>query len=493
MPRLLLISLGWLSIYLFVVVPRSVIAMRGLICAIFNCVLWVTCLIVWETSALVIVDQVNHNRFIDGLPVKLSVHDQSFSIREEHQPLRARDSSSILSRSARIAGRDLSRWAVVGKRCRWIGSNLSNLVVRPVNVAILSIFLAALRHLLPSPVIVRVIILSWLGIFSTSIIARVATIRVLLLPLLFMLRLQLKRKTCWAAIQPWNHLLLEVRFCGLQQTRKLVLIGQLNDLNHFGRVSYAIQHIEVIKVTEINYLFEWLELDLPLEVNYHFFVLLSWDLRLVFRADLLSHVFKQKLGKNKRLASDDAHVPVDFYWGGRFLLLLPKIVKFFLLFVFVASAVVWRSLRVLISGNLGDVLLRLLSVENIGLRISVWVKILNNSDIRVSYLNLLLSRPMATVTVFHLFVRITLLAQLRIITVKINLIILIWLILTIDILPCIFWNGRVILVKAFENHICIETVRILLVHVLKKRWWLRLNNTDVMDSTAGNFDDFSMH
>ena len=222
-----------------------------------------------------------------------------------------------------------------------------------------------------------------------------------------------------------------MRFRGLQQTRKLVLIGQLNDLNHLGRVCYAIQNIQVIEIAEIYYLFERLKLNLPLEVNNHFFMLFSWDFGLIFGADLLCHVFKQKLRKDEGLGSDDAHVTVDFHRGGRPLLLLPKIVKFFLFFVFIVSAVVWRSWHDELSRILGEVLLRLLPVENICLGISVWVKIWNNPDIRISDLNLLLTRSMSAVTILHLFIRITLLAQLRIITVKVNLIILIlWILLT---------------------------------------------------------------
>ena len=146
----------------------------------------------------------------------------------------------------------------------------------------------------------------------------------------------------------------------------------------------------------------------------------AWDLLLVFGPDLLSHVFEQKLGKDKGLGGDDAHMSVNFYWGGCSWLLLPKIVKFLLFFILIASSVVWRSLNDLIPKNLGRILLRLLSVEHIGLRISVWVKVLNNSNIRVSYLNLFLAWSMTTVTIFHLFIRIALLAQLRVISVKVN-------------------------------------------------------------------------
>jgi len=190
MPWLFLIGLRGLSIYLFVVVPRSVIAILGMIS--LNRELRAVCHITRETSALVCVDQVNNNRFVDGLSIKLSVHNQSFTIRKEHQPLWAWDITPTLSRPARIVCRGLGGCAVDRKRCRWVRSNLSNLVVRPINVAVLSIFLTALRYLLPSAVIVRVIILSGLRIFYPSDIPRVPTIRVLLLPLLFMLRLQLK-------------------------------------------------------------------------------------------------------------------------------------------------------------------------------------------------------------------------------------------------------------------------------------------------------------
>jgi len=52
---------------------------------------------------------------------------------------------------------------------------------------------------------------------------------------------------------------------------------------------------------------------------------------------------------------------------------------------------------------------------------------------------------------------------------------------------------RVVLVKAFEYHIGIETIRVLLVNVLKKRWWLWLNDTDIVDAAARNFYNFSVH
>ena len=72
---------------------------------------------------------------------------------------------------------------------------MSNLVAR--RIIVLSIFLTALRHLLTSSVVIRVIVLGRLGIFCTSVISRVTAIRILLFSLLLiMFRLKLKCKAC---------------------------------------------------------------------------------------------------------------------------------------------------------------------------------------------------------------------------------------------------------------------------------------------------------
>lgn len=59
---------------------------------------------------------------------------------------------------------------------------------------------------------------------------------------------------------------------------------------------------------------------------------------------------------------------------------------------------------------------------------------------------------------------------------------------------CGLRNGRCVsLVKTLENHIGVEAVHELLVDVLKQRGGLRLDNANVVDASAGDFDHFPMH
>jgi len=49
------------------------------------------------------------------------------------------------------------------------------------------------------------------------------------------------------------------------------------------------------------------------------------------------------------------------------------------------------------------------------------------------------------------------------------------------------------LIKAFENNISVKSIDELLVDILQKRGRLRFNNTNIVNSSATDFDYFSVH
>jgi hypothetical protein len=162
---------------------------------------------------------------------------------------------------------------------------------------------------------------------------------------------------------------------------------------------------------------------LTFEVDDNFLVLLSRNLCLLFGSDLSREIFQEQLAQHKALTRDDAHVAVDFHRAGRFRLLLPEIVESSLValaaLVIRASSVIWRPLDVVLSSDLRHVLLRLGSVEWVCLVGIATVRILD-PDVRIANLDLLLTRAVPAISIFHVLVRVALLTELRVVAVMIQ-------------------------------------------------------------------------
>jgi hypothetical protein len=259
---------------------------------------------------------------------------------------------------------------------------------------------------------------------------------------------------------------LEEALSCLYHFDEIILIGKFDHFYHLCGVWYFLQYWQIVKVNIINYLFEGLVHDLAFKI-YRDLLLLGHLLC------LYAHVLHQNLAKDNAFTGYYAHVTLDLNVAASLLFWSPEFLDFMLWLIwFLTFCSIWVSLQVLQLRAGG----RCLTTDAWGL-----VTIGVNSDILALQIDILTrNRPIA-----HIFIRITVLTAIQIIIA--------FIILIIQERLCSTCLIVIRLVKSSEHHISIKAINELFVQILHQWARLWLNDADIMNATAADFDDFSMH
>ena len=232
---LLLVCLTWLSVYVFVIISASWRRLWFLFFDLKATLNWICKLLEWLLCLLKLtLNQINDDGFFNCFSVHVRVHYKGLAIRKKHQT-------------------------------HWVYLASSGIGISSVWCCNLVSFLAALRHLLRcnSALLATSNILCltrWLLRWWSTLL------------LLLYLRLYLETQTCRIALKQGYHMLLEIFLRRLHHLREVVLIRQFNNFNHFTRISNPLENTQIVKIAEVNYLFECLILYLSFEIDYDFSV-----------------------------------------------------------------------------------------------------------------------------------------------------------------------------------------------------------------------------